>query len=196
MTGGIFFTSDLHLGHRFVAGLRGFDDVEDHDYAVLEHWAGEITARDTVYVLGDISGGSGRTEARALNLMRGLPGTKHLIAGNHDSVASIHRTGWKQADLFSETFTSVRDFGRIRLQKRDVLLSHYPYLGEGDDHTDAPRYAQYRLPDLGGWLLHGHTHNADQRLHGRQIHVGLDAWGLKPVPLSVVEEIVLTEEAR
>ena len=67
-------------------------------------------------------------------------------------------------------------------------------MGDGDDHTDAPRFAQYRLPDEGRWLLHGHTHIADQRIHGRQIHVGLDAWDLRPVPLGEIEDAVRLAE--
>jgi len=42
------------------------------------------------------------------------------------------------------------------------------------------------LPDEGQILLHGHTHMVDQRIHGRQLHVGLDAWGMAPVADSTV----------
>ena len=45
------------------------------------------------------------------------------------------------------------------------------------DHAREDRFDAWRLKDTGQWLLHGHTHDRGQRVHGRQIHVGLDAWG-------------------
>ncbi len=49
--------------------------------------------------------------------------------------------------------------------------------------------------DEGAWLLHGHTHLADQRVHLntagvlRQLHVGWDAWR-RPVSLAEVTAIL------
>jgi calcineurin-like phosphoesterase family protein len=191
-----WFTSDTHFGHRLVAGYRGFGErVNAHDGVVLHSWIEHIGANDIVYVLGDISCGNTATENRALDLMEGLPGTKHLIAGNHDSVASIHRGGWRRREAFERVFVSVRDFARIKMRKQDVLLSHYPYLGPGADHPEeAIRYAQYRLMDIGLPLIHGHTHIADQRLHHSplrtpQVHVGWDAWR-RPVARHEVEALL------
>ena len=42
---GIFFTSDLHLGHKFVAQLRGFDDVADHDAMIMRNITKMLTLR-------------------------------------------------------------------------------------------------------------------------------------------------------
>ena len=165
----IWFTADLHFGHRKVAEIRGFEDdefnparaEEVHDEAVFQSWARVVRPQDRVYVLGDISGGSRWGEDYALGFLSILPGEKHLIAGNHDSVASVHRNGYKHMDAFREVFTSVRDFARIRLRKTDVLLSHYPYAYEGDgkDRETKTRYEQFRLPFLGAPLIHGHTHS-------------------------------------
>ena len=57
-----------------------------------------------------------------------------------------------------------------------------------------PRYTQYRLPNQGRWLLHGHTHNKDQRIHGKQLHVGLDAWGMRPVSLDWIQKNAIKQE--
>jgi calcineurin-like phosphoesterase family protein len=35
LTDGFWLVSDLHLGHRKVSRLRGFDDVDEHDRVVL-----------------------------------------------------------------------------------------------------------------------------------------------------------------
>lgn len=186
-----WFTSDLHLGHEFVSRLRGFDsDTDWHDGVIFRNWRDRVSENDRVWVLGDIAM---KDFDYALDCLATLPGEKHLIAGNHDSVSPIHRQGWKHTRRYLEVFSSVQAYGRIRIRRQDVLMSHYPYLGDGDDHTEEARCQQWRLPDLGAWLLHGHTHNADQRRHGKQIHVGLDAWGLCPVPLSKIEELMFRE---
>lgn len=193
----IWFTADLHFGHRKVAEIRGFEDdefnparaEEVHDEAVFQSWARVVRPKDTVYVLGDISGGSRWAEDYALGFLSILPGEKHLIAGNHDSVASVHRNGYKHVDAFRGVFTSVRDFARIRVQRQDILLSHYPYAYEGDgkDRESKTRYEQFRLPFLGAPLIHGHTHSTVAETDELQYCVSWDAHrGM--VPLSKIED--------
>jgi calcineurin-like phosphoesterase family protein len=36
MSGALFITSDTHFGHRFVAGLRGFGDTDEHDRELVK----------------------------------------------------------------------------------------------------------------------------------------------------------------
>lgn len=184
----LLFTADLHFGHALVAGLRGFDNTEDHDNHIIDKWKTQVRPRDRVYVLGDISGGRLKSEERALDILASLPGEKHLIAGNHDSVASIHRNGFKHLPWFLDVFESVRDFARIRVQKTDVLLSHYPYSYEGDGkEREGSRYTQFRLPFEGAPLVHGHTHSSTAETDEFQYCVSWEAHnGL--VPLSRVED--------
>ena len=179
----VWFTSDLHLGHRFVAELRGFDSVEAHDQAILDNWVRCVGKDDQVWVLGDLACSS---PTQALVEIRGLPGIKHLISGNHDKCHPMHRTAHNHAAAYLESFASVQPFARRKIAGQDVLLSHFPYQS---DHTEYARYTQYRLRDEGAWLLHGHTHGPE-RLHGREIHVGVDAWDLAPVPLDTVIALV------
>lgn len=179
-----WFVADLHFGHERVANIRGFEDDEKHDIAVTESWTKVVRPQDKVYILGDISGGSRYGEEQALYLLGDLPGEKHLIAGNHDSVASIHRNGHKRLGRFLEVFESVRDFARIRLYRQDILLSHYPYAYEGDgkDREQKTRYEQFRLPFLGAPLVHGHTHSTVAETDEFQYCVSWDAKrGLTPL---------------
>ena len=182
----IWYTSDLHIGHRLVAGIRGFEDVAEHDAALVDSWLSTVNARDTVYVLGDVAVSG---YSYALDIVKALPGRKHLIAGNHDPVHPMHRQTF--APKFAEwadVFATISPFGRRRLAGREVLLSHFPYAEWGDGpERDGNRYAQYRLPDLGVPLLHGHTHGTE-REHGHSLHVGLDAWGMGLVDQEVVIE--------
>lgn len=173
MSGATWFMGDPHFEHQKVAELRGFASTEAHDAKLAWQWNRQVRPTDLVYVLGDISGGSRRTEARALDVLETLNGRKRLIAGNHDSVSSIHRALSPHIARFNEVFERVGDFGRIRFNRQEILLSHYPYQ---EDHFDQPRYMQYRLPDHGLPLIHAHTHSST-RFRGREACVSWEAWG-------------------
>ena len=190
-----YFVADLHFGHSKVAKIRGFETPEKHDYEVCRGWDRTVRAQDRVFVLGDISGGSSWAEEYALDLLGALPGEKHLIAGNHDSVASIHRNGYKRLPRFLEAFASVRDFARIRVQHTDILMSHYPYAYEGDgkNREAKTRYEQFRLPFLGAPLVHGHTHAIVAETDEFQYCVSWDAHRAL-VPLSKIENHFFKKE--
>lgn len=193
MTSNVWFTADAHFGHRLVAGLRGFTDPAEHDAALVESVNATVRPGDQVWWLGDMSAGS---PAPVFAAMPRLHGEHHLIAGNHDRCNSMFRDAHRWQPQFLAHFASVQAFARRRVAGIEVLLSHYPYVtADGQADRDEVRGTQYRLPDEGRWLLHGHTHMADQRVHDRQIHVGLDAWGLAPVNLDTIASIV-TQEAR
>lgn len=175
-----WFTGDLHFGHERVAAIRGFDDTSAHDTAIYNRWARQVGHDDIVYVLGDLSAGSARGEAYALSLLAALPGRKRLIAGNHDSIAGIHRRTSPHTAVFRDVFESTHDHGRVRIDGEDILLSHYPYESQGDGPgRGEARYTQFRLPDLGARLIHAHTHHTDPydgSTTGRELCVSWDAW--------------------
>jgi calcineurin-like phosphoesterase family protein len=184
-----YYTADLHFTHKMVAGLRGFNSPEEHDEAVIATWNATISREDVVWLLGDV--GMGKPE-RFWPLVERLNGTIHLIAGNHDAVWPGHRDAHKHQRAWLEAFASVQCYARRRLAGHDVLLSHFPY---GGDHSETDRYPQYRLRDEGLWLLHGHTHSRARLSTGRQVHVGLDAWELKPVPQHEIERLIAADGA-
>lgn len=197
-----YHTSDLHIGHKFVSGLRGFENTDDHDEAIM-HAFDVLKDDDIVWVQGDICV-SASGWIRALEILKGCPGRKRLISGNHDPSANHHRDSWKFQKAALEVFESVQEYGRLKMAPRDspyggyVLMSHYPYSGDGSDRGEE-RYTQYRLPDLGMPLLHGHTHNTE-KLHFSdagtpQIHVGMDAWNMKLVSQREVEKMLDTAYA-
>lgn len=173
LSGATWFTGDPHFGHEKVAALRGFDSTEEHDTAIVNKWTKQVNDSDVVYVLGDLSSGSRTGERYALNIIAALPGRKRLIAGNHDSISGIHRKVSPHTPLFQQVFEAIHDFGRVRIDGKDVLLSHYPYTG---DHTEEPRFDQFRLKDKGAPLIHAHTHSQVRR-QGSSICVSWEAWG-------------------
>jgi len=208
----IWFTSDLHLGHEHVAEVRGFHNVLDHDEAIRWNWHDQVGARDQVWVLGDIAVSNPRY---ALEMLSAWPGEKHLVWGNHDKGHPMHRDAHRKAAQYTElrgprgmgydfrapAFASTQAFARRRIEGREVLLSHFPYEGDTEGR-DEDRHPQYRLRNAGLPLIHGHTHSAQELTwayhpEGReiryaipQVHVGLDAWGLRLAPLERVARIL------
>ncbi|WP_063831996.1 metallophosphoesterase family protein [Nocardia otitidiscaviarum] len=184
---GIWFTSDLHVGHVRVAELRGFPTTAEHDTELARRWDAAIRPDDHVWVLGDVTGRRG-TEPAGLEWIAIRPGTKHLIAGNHDPVHGMHTGAHKAMRAYLDVFATVMQTATRKISGARVLLSHFPYANDPDgDHTAVLRHLEYRMPDTGQWLLHGHTHSPIQQ-RGRQLHVGVDAHDLTPVPLKWVEE--------
>lgn len=186
----------FHIGHRLVAGIRGFGSVEDpdteaHDACLAENWDRVVGHDDTVFVLGDISINPKRD--KAFEWIQARPGRKHLIAGNHDEVHPMHSKAL-QAQMsapWRDTFLTMNPWLRLKMQGRTVLLSHFPYEGEGSRDIE-DRNVEYRLKDAGLPLLHGHTHHthtAHQSSSGtHMLHVGVDAWGMNLVPEATVLE--------
>jgi len=175
--GNTFFTADPHFGHKLVAGLRGFDDPDSHDAALIENWRSLVKPEDLVWVLGDLE--LSHNQEYALGIIDSLPGRKQLIPGNHDPVHPMHSGAHKWQGRYLRSFESVQPFARLKLDGHRVLLSHFPYTADRKEL----QYTQYRLPDEGRFLLHGHTHSPVKITSDRELHVGLDAWDLRPVPV-------------
>lgn len=184
----VWFTADPHLGHKLVAGLRGFDGPDEHDSHFIAMWHKLVRADDQVWVLGDLNMS---TPTYALSVFANLLGRKHLLGGNHDACHPMHRDAHKYQRRYLEVFDSVQTMARRRIAGHDVLLSHFPYAA---DRGEA-RYTQYRLADEGRWLLHGHTHQNHVMTSDHEIHVGLDAWAQQLVPLQAIE-VLITEAER
>lgn len=173
----VFYTSDPHFGHEFMAKYRDFSSVEEHDQVIVDSWNQSVTKRDTVWILGDLAMGGLKDW---FGPVMQLNGTIHLVFGNHDEGWGGHRNGYKKhQDYLDHGFASVQNFATRKIGDHRVMLSHFPYNG---DHYDGDRFDQFRLRDAGLPVLHGHTHNAVDHpvsfsLPGStQIHVGWDAW--------------------
>lgn len=182
----VWFISDLHIGHQKIAEIRGFDDVESHDNRLAAQWDSRIRADDVVWVLGDISAGGAAAQRNALAWLKNRPGTKHLVAGNHDGVHPMHRDSHKWHAQYLEVFASVAQTARRRIHGQEVLLTHFPYRDDQPWH----RHDQWKLPDYGVPVLHGHTHlpgkDSVSPKGTRQIHVGVDAHDFGPVSIEQI----------
>jgi len=207
----IWFTSDLHFGHRKVAELRGFESTDAHDETIAANWHEVVRPKDQVWVLGDIAVSSPQ---RALAILSTLPGEKHLIWGNHDQGHPMHRDAHRKAGQYLHVFESVAMAARRRIAGQSVLVSHFPYVGDTDGR-DEDRHGEWRLRVEGqpmdevAPIIHGHTHSArkfswahpdviiedfggqDTFDLGPQVHVGLDAWDMQLVSVEQIEDVLL-----
>ncbi|WP_102158707.1 metallophosphoesterase [Zhihengliuella halotolerans] len=188
----ILYWSDVHLGHDFVARTRGFKDAAEQDAYLIDRWRATVTKRDTVWILGDVAVSS---PAAALAVLAELPGTKHLVLGNHDPAHPMHRRAHSQQRRYFQAFESVQTTARHRIAGRDVVLSHFPYEGDHADRGD--RYTQWRLRDEGVPLIHGHVHGewlTRTSAQGTpQLNVGVDRWMDGPATAERVAALLLRE---
>lgn len=147
---------------------------------------------DIVYHLGDFS-----LNKRAPELiLPQLNGTHFLIPGNHDWVHTTnHKNKPGKAEKFREIyekagFKILTLIETMQINGLEILLSHMPYCG-GGDHTGEERYTQYRPVDEGKVLLHGHVHES-WKIKDRMFNVGVDVSNFRPVPISAIEDFVIT----
>lgn len=191
----VWLTSDSHLGHRLVSGLRGFASTDEHDWAILQNVRTAIKGDHDpeIWWLGDIAFDGWRERIKAIGA---IPGSHHLVVGNHDRISpEMSRAHAYQRD-FLEVFDSVHLMARLSCEGQRFVLSHYPYSG---DSQKEDRDAQWRVRDLGKPILHGHTHSHEKfTLSDKgtpQIHVGLDAHDLRPIRLAEAVKILRKERS-
>lgn len=204
-----FWTSDQHFGHRdisrfsgrpFAHSASGLDEMNEF---LVDAWNRTVGPDDTVFVLGDVC--MGRLDD-TIALAGKLHGRKHLVAGNHDRCWGGYTNAVQSHEMrrmhFEAGFATVVDGGTTAafhsLGIGAVTMSHFPF-APLDPRTRAVREAreyrfdQFRPLDVGQWLLHGHIHQK-YRQHGRQVNVGVDAWGGRPVHQDEISELILAGE--
>jgi calcineurin-like phosphoesterase family protein len=169
-----WITADIHFGHANIISYcdRPYDTVREMNEDIIRRWNTQVQPRDLVWVLGDVCMGQ---LVDTIPLIGRLNGMKVLCPGNHDPIWSgaprKRQDKWRAE--FSSHFTAIHPEVFTGTPENDipVTVSHFPY--HGHDHRD---FDEHRPIDKGRWLLHGHVHDLYLQ-RGRQINVGLDAWG-------------------
>ena len=128
-----YYISDYHLGHFNALNFddRPFSTVEEQTETIVDKWNNFITARDDVYLLGDIFWNN----ELLVPVLERLAGRKHLILGNHDRVTNSYKYFFYSID----TMLKIKDMGIY------VTLCHYPI-------------AHWEGADCGWIHLYGHIH--------------------------------------
>ncbi|HET8997041.1 MAG TPA: metallophosphoesterase [Acetobacteraceae bacterium] len=156
----VFFTADTHFHHAGAIGFyrRPFASAADMDAAMLARWNEAVGPGDEVWHLGDFALRLAAEPAGAL--LRQLHGRKHLVTGNNDPPEIAALPGW----------ASVQAYAEILLDGTRLVLCHYPF-------------RTWNGLARGALNLHGHSHGRLKPVP-RQIDVGVDVWGFRPVTLA------------
>lgn len=77
----VYFTSDLHFGHKRLAENCRRMSIEESDKLIINNWNNIIRKRDIVYVLGDFVMEEPKLIYQYFPL---LEGNIRIIGGNHD----------------------------------------------------------------------------------------------------------------
>ena len=157
----VFFTSDLHLGHKRILELtsRPYQTVEQMNEGLLHKWNEVVPKDGHTFILGDLSFMNNR---KTLEWLEQANGSKYLIRGNHDHLATYVK----------DHFEWVRSLTNIRVIDKDIntgiqniVMCHFPILSWENMH-------------VGWWMAHGHSHGTlDPNPNAKRIDVGIDCWG-------------------
>ena len=194
----LFFTSDLHLYHKFmVRGMRDenddllpgakiprpmFSSVEEMNEVIIEKNNERVRKGDLVYDLGDLA--LKTTEENVLSCLNRMNGQRYQFEGNHDDIAK--KLAKKGAFVWFK-------------QLKELSLSK-PYF----DNTQKITLCHYALrvwPDSfkGSFQLYGHSHGMlpeDWECpechfvdppHALQFDVGVDCHNFYPVSIEEVK---------
>lgn len=147
----VFVIADLHLGDdRLCARTRTqFATLREMEEVIAYRWNAVVKPKDTIYVLGDVG------HVGSIEIMRELPGEKHLVAGNCDRLGGL---------IASRLFRSV---SVVRCLP-GALLTHIPV------HFGLLRGRTINV--------HGHLHST-QIDDPRYRCVSAEQTGYAPVPL-------------
>lgn len=168
-----FYTSDLHFGHENIIKYcdRPYTSAVSMDDDIMTRWNDEVAEDDEVWVLGDLA--LGKLESSLARVAK-LRGKITLVPGNHDQVWRKHGNKARNVKgLYKEAGIKIADDPQFtQLDSQHVEISHFPFRKD----REGDKFYDWRPESKGQWLLCGHVHEK-WRQRGRQINVGMDAWG-------------------
>ncbi len=187
-----WFTSDTHFGHANIIRYcdRPFYTVDDMNVGIVERHNSLVNPGDDVWWLGDVALGHLADSLACVDLCHGQ---KTLVVGNHDRPFRLGGKKKPPSPAWDQTYrdagfsTIIHGSTKLTLRRGPaVTVCHFPYSG---DSGPADRFVHARPVDNGSWLLCGHIHET-WRQRGRQINVGVDAWGGEPVPEQTIIDLI------
>lgn len=172
----IYIYSDPHFGHRRMAEeftiktpegeevkARPFATVQEMDQTLLQRYREVVSPDDVVWWLGDVC--FKPTEA-LMDSIAALPGTRHLILGNHDreNMGRYVRMGFNKI--------------RSSWQTEGMLFTHIPVHPQGL----GTRRGQQMIN------VHGHSHS--NHYPGPYVNVCVEQTDYRPLPWEKVLHLV------
>lgn len=162
----VYFTSDLHLGHRNIIKYRDvFNDRREHDNHILD-MISKLNKRDLLYIIGDFIFDSEDYDYYIREFEK-MPCRIKLVMGNHDSMKLYKENRFEiQLPLFSY---------------KNHWISHCPI---------HPQELRGRLGNI-----HGHLHKGVVENDSRYFNVNLDVNNYSIVSLDKIKHHFSTENA-
>lgn len=166
----IYFTSDLHLGHKNILKLsnRPFGEIEHHDDTIINNFNRIVSENDTCYILGDISWNQSYEKYK--NIFSRLNGKKYIILGNHDNKQNLIRCQKEGLIL------SVKETQTVQIGKDRIVLSHFPMREWNGFYHNS-------------YHLYAHTHGNIED-YKQSTDIGVDCWEYEPVSWEEVKEYI------
>ena len=159
--GATWIWSDLHLSDRgaLEAFDRPFADVGPMNAELLRTWSELVGADETIICLGDVAHPDAWRDRRLMERIRGCPGERWLLIGNHDEDRrALEEAGFDRQHALALCATDP-----------PLALSHWPLA---------------RVP-AGAVNLHGHLHEGTEPT-ARHINLAVEGIDYRPVRLADV----------
>lgn len=168
----IYYTSDLHFGHKNIIKYenRPFESIEDMTKGLIERWNNKVTNNDIVYILGDFAlKNQYMNKAKILECFKRLNGCKYLVPGNHDNY--LTKDFIEEISIDDNNTWIMNSLTEIVDEYRIVILCHYPI-----EEWDGKYHGTYHV--------HGHIHSQDI-IHNipKRFNCGVDVRNYEPVTL-------------
>lgn len=180
----IWFTSDLHLGHKNVLAFQGrpFSSIDEMNSGLLLAINKRVKACDILYILGDVAYKNAGGFSAAAQMVASLRCKKiRLVLGNHDA---SYASKWIESGLF-ETVSRLEEFPAKGFgYQAELTLCHYPLLSWNRSHHNGKENS---IPSI---MVHGHSHGSreDNERNAAEgvfrYDCGVDANDYKPVHIS------------
>lgn len=170
MSKNIWFTADLHLGHRAILRLanRPFSSIDQHDETIIENINKLVKSGDDLYILGDISFNQSYNAYR--DIFKKIKGNKYIIVGNHDNKNNLIKC--QKEGLV----VSVRESQILNIGSDTVHLTHYPL-------------REFFNFFHGGYHLYGHCHGNIPD-YCKSTDTGVDCWEMECVEFSELKKYI------
>ena len=174
-----WYTGDHHAGHDKIRehARRPFASLEEMVEELVRRHNEVVSARDTVFILGDFA--YRLAPRHAVKLLERFKGRKQLIYGNHDRklwLKAQHK-GLLDPLVHSGALRILGDRFEQKIthkgEKLRIVLDHYPI------HS-------WNAKMHGSWHIHGHCHNNLDRAMPHRVDAGVDAWNYYPASLEQI----------
>lgn len=206
-----FWTSDWHIDHaniidfterpfyktvtqNFALGDAEVEipDTDAMNKALIDNTNDMVGVDDEIWFIGDVAMGSRKVSLPKFKQLKCR--NLFLVPGNHDNCHPMFKPFQKAIPMYEDAgFTILEPQVDTMIGDTEVTVCHFPYRG---DSQFEDRYSGNRPDDLGQWLIHGHVHSPHKTvpdIHPRQIHVGVDAWDMRPATEDQIAEIIAGE---